>query len=88
MGEAIDLARAQGQAISGLTLLSLWPVPKTSLQRAIAQAQRVVVAELNPGLLRREIERFSCKDTEIIGVNRLDGELIMPRQILHAGGLL
>jgi 2-oxoglutarate ferredoxin oxidoreductase subunit alpha len=88
MGEAMAQARAQGQAISGLTLLSLWPLPEAALQRALATAQRVVVAELNTGLLKQEIERFACTGTEIAGVNRLDGELITPQQILRAGGLL
>jgi 2-oxoglutarate ferredoxin oxidoreductase subunit alpha len=86
--EAIAQAREQGQAISGLTLLSLWPLPETALQHAIANVQRVVIAELNPGLLQQEIERFTCDGVEIIGVNRLDGELITPQQILQAGGLL
>jgi len=88
MTEAIDLARAQGQAASCITLLSLWPLPETSLQKAIAKAQRVVVAELNPGLLRREIERLCRDGTEIVSVNRLDGDLVTPQQILQAGGLL
>lgn len=49
--------------------------------------RRVVVAELNDGQLRREIERLVCDGVEVAGVHRLDGELITPQQILHKGGL-
>jgi hypothetical protein len=42
--------------------------------------ERVVVAELNLGQYRLEIERFAG-DVEILGVNRVDGELIAPEQL-------
>ncbi len=44
---------------------------------------RVVVAELNPGLYRREIERIAAGRT-VVGVERLDGELLSVEQILEA----
>jgi 2-oxoglutarate ferredoxin oxidoreductase subunit alpha len=61
--------------------------------------QRVVVAELNDGQMCREIERLACEwhadgpeqgppeRPQVIGVGRLDGELITPQQILERGGL-
>lgn len=48
---------------------------------------RVVVAELNDGQLRREVERLACDGVEVVGVHRIDGELITPQQILECGGL-
>jgi hypothetical protein len=44
--------------------------------------ERVVVAELNLGQYRREIERIS-NGHEIVGLNRVDGELISPEQFLE-----
>ena len=70
-----------------MTLLSLWPIPERALRQEIDKVSRVVVAELNNGQLRREIERLACDGTEVCGVHRLDGELIPPGQILRAGGL-
>jgi 2-oxoglutarate ferredoxin oxidoreductase subunit alpha len=81
--EAVRMARADGEAISALTLLSLWPLPEDPLREAIASAQHVVVAELNDGQLRREIERLACGAVRIGGVGRTDGELITPQQILE-----
>jgi 2-oxoglutarate ferredoxin oxidoreductase subunit alpha len=88
MDEAVRQARAAGQAVSALTLLSLWPTPESALRQAIAGVQRVVVAELSDGQLRREIERLACDGIEVVGVHRLDGEIITPQQILQKGGLL
>lgn len=83
MREAVGRWRRCGHnSISALTLESLWPVPETALARALAAVERVVVAELNHGLYRREIERQArC---EVVGVHRVDGELIAPEEILEA----
>jgi 2-oxoglutarate ferredoxin oxidoreductase subunit alpha len=103
MAEAVREARAGGRCVSALTLLSLWPLPERAIKEAIAphspflkravrtdspsSVRRVVVAELNDGQLRREIERLVCDGVEVIGVHRIDGELITPQQILDKGGL-
>jgi 2-oxoglutarate ferredoxin oxidoreductase subunit alpha len=82
MREAAAEARADGQPVSTLTLQSLWPVPERAIAHALAGAKRVVVAELNQGQYRREIERLAG-DVEVCGVNRTDGELIEPSAILE-----
>jgi len=90
--ETVRRARAAGQRISALTLLSLWPLPEAEIQRALEGARRVVVAELNDGQLRREVERLACGPADggvqVLGVQRLDGELITPEQIGERGGIL
>ena len=85
--EAVRIARARGDALSALTLLSLWPLPEDALRRAIAAASHVVVAELNDGQMRREVERLACGEVRVGGVCRTDGELITPQQILQEAGL-
>ena len=87
MDEAVRGAREEGVRVSSLTLLSLWPLPEPALCQAMEGVQRVVVAELNDGQLRREIERLACDGATVVGAHRLDGELITPQQILHRGGL-
>ena len=88
MDEAVRVARTAGRRASTLTLLTLWPLPEESLRQAMAPpVRRVVVAELNDGQMRREVERLACGGPEVVGVHRLDGELITPEQILQAGGL-
>jgi 2-oxoglutarate/2-oxoacid ferredoxin oxidoreductase subunit alpha len=81
MLEAAQQARARGHTVSTLTIHSLWPVPEEKIAAALAGVERVVVAELNQGQYRREIVRLAGS-REVIGVNRVDGELISPQEIL------
>ena len=82
MRDAVQKARAEGQKVSALTIHSLWPVPKTAIQTALDGVERVVVAELNLGQYRREIERLA-HGCQVVGLNRVDGELISPEQFLE-----
>ena len=96
MREAVATARRAGRKVAALTLQSLWPVPETAIGRALGTSsgasagtiRRVVVAELNHGLYRREIERLVRGDggAEVVGLHRLDGELITPAQFLETLG--
>ena len=79
---ATATARAEGIPVSLAVPKTLWPVPETRLREALDGVERVVVAELNDGLYRREIERIAGVRT-VNGVHRIDGELITPAQILE-----
>lgn len=82
---AVRSARAEGHRVSGLVVQSLWPVPETAIGRALEGIDRIVVPELNHGLYRREIERIAGNRT-VVGVERIDGELIAPAAILEVVG--
>ncbi len=85
--EAVQAWRERGSKISSATVISLWPVPEQALLEAMAGMKRILVAELNLGQYRREIERLARDGQEVIGIHRVDGELISPAQILERGGL-
>lgn len=80
MREAVAAARAEGTQVSALTIKSLWPVPEAHIMSAALGVSRVVVAELNPGLYTREIERV-LPHVEILSIARTDGLLISPDQL-------
>lgn len=86
--EAVRAARTRGKAVSSLVLNSLWPVPEMAITRALIGIEEVIVPELNLGQYQRELERLgnctSGSQPEIVGVNRVDGSLISPQQILEA----
>ncbi len=107
MAEAARIARANGRPVSTLKPQTLWPVPEKALLNALAGSdrpegravepvncavERVVVAELNLGDFRREVERVVYRwaarhrlpAPEIVSIQRLDGELITPGQFLEA----
>jgi 2-oxoglutarate/2-oxoacid ferredoxin oxidoreductase subunit alpha len=83
MREAVTRLRSAGKAVSALTLLSLWPVPERAIRKALEGSARVIVAELNHGQYRREIERLAG-GIEVVGLNRVDGELIAPESFQEA----
>jgi 2-oxoglutarate ferredoxin oxidoreductase subunit alpha len=83
MAQAAQLSRGRGHPVSTLVVRSLWPVPEAAIANALADVARVVVPELNNGLYRREIERLAG-DREVVGVNRVDGDLLSPAQIAEA----
>lgn len=82
MREAVAAARTGRRKVSALTVQSLWPVPETAIRNALAGVRRVIVAELNQGQYRREIDRLA-EGPEVHGLNRNDGELIAPEQFLE-----
>jgi len=78
--EAVRNVRAGGGELSSLVLQSLWPFPERAVREAAAGVERVVVAELNQGQMRREVERV-LPGVEVVGLHRVDGELISPSQV-------
>ena len=97
MAEAVGIARADGRSVSALAVQTLWPVPEGAILGALCDPgcgtaiERVVVAELNLGDFRREVERVIYRwaaanrrvAPEVTGINRVDGELITPGQFLE-----
>jgi len=79
--DAVAAARSEGRRVSGLNLYSLWPVPEAAIRAAASGTDRVIVAELNMGQYRREIERVLGPDKDVVGVHRVDGGLIAPAEI-------
>lgn len=84
-GAAVETARHRGRAVSSMVIRSLWPVPEAAIRDALHGIDRVVVPELNLGQYRRELERLA-DDRAVIGVNRVDGDLIGVAEILEAIG--
>jgi 2-oxoglutarate ferredoxin oxidoreductase subunit alpha len=85
--QAVQEARAAGKSVSLLTVYSLWPVPEAEIRQALSEVRRVVVPELNLGQYRLEVERLAQDRVEVVGVHRVDGQLITPEEILERGGL-
>ena len=56
--EATEQMRAEGHKIGMVRLKSLWPFPDELMDQLGRQVQKVVVSELNNGMLIREVERF------------------------------
>ena len=80
---AVARTRREGGRLSALTLKSLWPVPATAIREAAGEHARILVPELNLGQYRLELERL-LPDRPVVGLHRVDGEMITPAQVLEA----
>jgi 2-oxoglutarate ferredoxin oxidoreductase subunit alpha len=86
--EAVSTIREKGGLVSALTVYSLWPLPGKEIKESLEGIHKIIVPELNLGQYRLEVERLAGVGVEVLGVNRLDGELISPEEILSQGGWL
>ena len=82
--QAVKEARARGRRVGLLKLLTLWPFAEAAVDQAARTARRFLVPELNRGQVRQEVERVVKGRADVIGVNRYDGAVITPTQILQA----
>ena len=76
---AAQEGRRRGLPVGLFKLLTLWPFPEEEIG-ALGKRMRLLVPELNRGQLAREVERVAG---DVVRLNRYDGELISPRDILE-----
>ena len=79
---AIKEARSLSKKVNSLILQTLFPVPEQVIKSAMNRVKKVIVPEMNMGQYRLEIERLAPTGVEVIGVNKMDTELISPAEIL------
>jgi len=78
-----EYERKHGKKIGFLRLVTIWPFHYTKLTGILKNAKRVVVVEMNQGQMIGEISRVVNRGVEVIGVNRVDGEMITPEEVLE-----
>ena len=79
---AIREARERGVKAGLLKLITLWPFPRRLLEPHLRRVKAVLVPELNRGQISREVKRVNQGLTRIETLNRIDGHLITPDEIL------
>jgi 2-oxoglutarate ferredoxin oxidoreductase subunit alpha len=79
---AIRQARAAGVKAGMLRPVTIWPFPKKRLDELSGKVKAVIVAEQNMGQLCGEVERVVKGRCPVLRVNRYDGELFDPEEIL------
>jgi 2-oxoglutarate ferredoxin oxidoreductase subunit alpha len=77
------MARERGRRVGFLRLKTIWPFAEEVVENAAARLHHVVVPELNRGQLVLEVERVVGRQ-KVRSVNRADGEMIRPAEILAA----
>jgi 2-oxoglutarate ferredoxin oxidoreductase subunit alpha len=82
---AVTQARAEGIKVGLLRPLTIWPFPDDAVRMMLKNVETVIVPELNQGQFIHEIERLAKdkEDSDIIPMQKFDGELITPSMILR-----
>jgi 2-oxoglutarate ferredoxin oxidoreductase subunit alpha len=80
--EAVKYLRSHRRKVGFFRPITIWPFPEKELARIIRKVDNVFVVEMNQGQLIDEIKKVECYHKKIYGINRYDGEMITPNQII------
>jgi len=80
--QAVKILRRHNVRAGLLRPQIVWPFPKQPVEEMLEQVKCVVVAEMNVGQLRKEVERFSKQRSNVKGLNVLNSSMITAEQIV------
>lgn len=79
---AMKQARARGIKAGVLQIVTLWPFPEAVVREVGKRVKGIVVPELNLGQLRGEVRKCVPSDIPVLGVNKVDSEILFPAEVL------
>lgn len=80
---AVLQLRKEGMKVGLLKLTTLWPFPRVAVESLPEQVRDLMVPEMNMGQIYREVVRVNSGRRRVRKVNRIDGELITPQEIIY-----
>jgi 2-oxoglutarate ferredoxin oxidoreductase subunit alpha len=81
--QATDIARKAGAKVGAVQLFTIWPFPDEQIRQLCARCRKVVVGELNMGQIIHEVRRVLPPDIEVHPLQRYDGEILTPMQLVE-----
>ncbi|NSW95818.1 MAG: 2-oxoacid:acceptor oxidoreductase subunit alpha, partial [Bacteroidales bacterium] len=78
--DAVKIMRREGVKLGLLQLQTLWPFPAEIVRKLSEGVKAVIVPEMNLGQLINEVR--ACSRKNVVGVNKVDGTVISPREII------
>jgi len=79
---AVQQARESGVKAGLLKLKTLFPYPRRYQEKILAKAKTLVVPEMNMGQMSREVKRVNMGRASVRTINRIDGQIVTPSEIL------
>ncbi|MBS3918474.1 MAG: 2-oxoacid:acceptor oxidoreductase subunit alpha [Deltaproteobacteria bacterium] len=80
---AVIEAREKGLKVGLLKLSTLWPFMRTAVEKALQTSKILIVPEMNMGQISREVKRVNRGVARVITLNKVDGTIITPMEILN-----
>ena len=81
---AVDAARGDGIRVGLFRPITVWPFPEAALGRICGRVRDIVVAELNGGQMKMEVERVAAGRCRVHHLGRVNGAILTPGEILAA----
>lgn len=81
--QATALAREAGFKVGSIQLYTIWPFDYEGIKKLCSKCKKVIVGELNMGQIVHEVSRALPDNIEVHTLQRYDGEIITPTQILE-----
>lgn len=78
---AVKEARAAGIKAGLFRPITIWPFPEKQVEALSRQARSLIVPEMNLGQLKCEVERAAKHGARVVGLSRVNGEMITPAEI-------
>ncbi|KAF2955530.1 2-oxoacid:acceptor oxidoreductase subunit alpha [Marinitoga sp. 38H-ov] len=82
--KAVKMAREDRIPVGLFKPITIWPFPVSKMKNILKKSQSIIVAEMNLGQMALEISRINKFGKHIELVNKVDGDLISPKEILNA----
>ena len=79
---AVIEAREKGLKVGLLKLSTIWPFMRTAVEKALQTSKILIVPEMNMGQISREVKRVNRGVARVITLNKVDGTIITPMEIL------
>ncbi|HBS57823.1 MAG TPA: 2-oxoacid:acceptor oxidoreductase subunit alpha [Firmicutes bacterium] len=79
---AVKEARAKGNKVGLIKLITIWPFADEVVARAAAKVGTMIVPELNYGQLVGEVHRAANGRARIVSLPKVDGGVFTPQEIL------
>ena len=79
---AVREARERGIKAGFVKLTTIWPFMRGLVEPVLKTSKAVLVPEMNMGQISREIKRINQGYTRVLTLNKVDGTIITPEEIL------
>lgn len=80
--DAVNTLRRKGIKAGLFTIKTVWPFPEEKVSELSKNVQNIYVPELNHGQMIQEIQKVCNSDCNIVGINKYNGEIITPEEIV------
>jgi len=74
--------RERGLKVGVLKMNTIWPFMRAQVEKVLRTSKVVIVPEMNMGQMSREVKRVNKGDAKVFTINKVDGKIITPQEIL------